>query len=39
MRRICPTIGSFLILVGNHPMMHAGQFATVRRLLDKPVLI
>jgi uncharacterized damage-inducible protein DinB len=38
-RSICPTVGSFLILVGNHGMMHAGQFATVRRTLGKPIVI
>jgi hypothetical protein len=24
-------------LIGLHPMMHAGQFVAVRRLLDKPI--
>jgi hypothetical protein len=39
MARICPTVGSLFILVGNHGMMHAGQFATVRRILGKPIVI
>ncbi|MCS6976428.1 MAG: DinB family protein [Gemmatales bacterium] len=39
LRRVAPTVGACLVLVGNHPMMHAGQFAVVRRLLDKPILI
>lgn len=34
-----PTLGHFFLLIGNHPMMHAGQFVVVRRQLDKPVLI
>ncbi len=33
------TVGELLVLVGNHPLMHAGQFVAVRRLLDKPVAI
>ena len=39
MQEICPTVGSLFNLVGGHVLMHAGQFATVRRLLGKPVLI
>jgi len=39
MKRICPTIGSLFNLIASHPMMHAGQFATARRTLGKPVLI
>jgi hypothetical protein len=34
-----PTVGQILVLIGNHPLMHAGQFAVVRRQLDKPILI
>jgi hypothetical protein len=34
-----PTVGQVLVLIGNHPMMHAGQFAVVRRQLDKPILM
>jgi uncharacterized damage-inducible protein DinB len=34
-----PTVGAALLLSGNHPMMHAGQFVAVRRALGKPVSI
>lgn len=34
-----PTVGHMFTLIGTHPMMHAGQFAVVRRQLGKPVLI
>ncbi len=37
--RICPTVGSVFGLIGGHVLMHSGQFATVRRMLGKPVLI
>ena len=37
LRRMCPTAGSVLMLIGGHEMMHAGQFVAVRRLLGKPV--
>lgn len=39
MRSYCPTIGSLFNLIGQHDLMHCGQFATVRRILGKPVLI
>lgn len=39
MRRLCPTVGSFFILIATHPMMHVGQFVPVRRALGKPILI
>ena len=39
MHKICPTVGALFNLVGGHVLMHAGQFATVRRLLGKPILI
>jgi len=39
MRKICPTVGSFFILIATHPMMHAGQFVPVRRALGKPIVI
>lgn len=32
-----PTIGRLLGMIGLHPLMHAGQFVAVRRLLGKPV--
>jgi hypothetical protein len=38
-REMFPTVGQMFTLIGTHPMMHAGQFVVVRRLLDKPVLI
>ena len=39
MRQLFPTVGAMFVLIGSHPMMHAGQFAVVRRKLGKPVLI
>lgn len=38
-RRMWPTVGAVLTLVGNHTLMHVGQFILVRRTLGKPVLI
>ena len=38
-RSFCPTVGHMFILIGTHPMMHAGQFVPVRRKLGKPVLL
>jgi hypothetical protein len=34
-----PKLGSVLALAANHPLMHSGQFAAVRRQLGKPVVI
>jgi uncharacterized damage-inducible protein DinB len=34
-----PTLGQFFTLVATHALMHAGQFAVVRRQLGKPILI
>src|SRR5205085_12238187 len=34
--RIAPTVGALFFLTANHEMMHAGQFAVVRRKLGKP---
>jgi len=34
-----PTVGSVLLLVATHGLMHCGQFVPVRRSLGKPVLI
>jgi uncharacterized damage-inducible protein DinB len=34
-----PTVGELLMLVANHPLMHAGQIVVVRRKLGKPVVI
>ena len=36
-RAFCPTVGNMFILIGTHPMMHAGQIVPVRRRLNKPV--
>jgi hypothetical protein len=33
------TVGQVFTLIGTHPMMHAGQFAVVRRQLGKPIVI
>jgi hypothetical protein len=38
MKRMAPTYGALLGLLGNHTMMHCGQFSVVRRALKKPVL-
>jgi hypothetical protein len=38
-QRMWPTVGAVLGLVGNHTLMHVGQFVPVRRKLKKPVLI
>lgn len=38
-RKRFPTVGSLFLLVGAHPLMHAGQFVVVRRQLGKPILI
>ena len=39
MRSVFPTVASFFLLIGTHPLMHAGQFVPVRRELGKPVVI
>jgi len=36
---IAPNVGAMFALIANHPMMHLGQFAVVRRKLGKPVVI
>jgi len=38
-RSFCPTVADMFVLIGTHPMMHAGQFVVVRRHLDKPILM
>ena len=38
-RAVCPTVGSIFMLIGSHPLMHAGQFVPVRRRKGKPVVI
>ena len=37
-RAFCPTVGHLFVLIGTHPMMHAGQFVPVRPKLGKPVV-
>lgn len=39
LRKMFPTVGAVVTLVGVHPLMHAGQFVVARRQLGKPVLI
>jgi hypothetical protein len=39
MRSYAPTKGAVLLAIGTHEMMHAGQWAVVRRLLEKPVVV
>ncbi len=38
-RSWCPTVGDMFVLIGTHPLMHAGQIVPVRRQLGKPILI
>jgi hypothetical protein len=38
-RKMVPTVGAVFQLAGNHVLMHVGQFASVRRKLNKPVVI
>lgn len=38
MAEFAPRLGDLLILVSNHTLMHGGQFTSVRRKLDKPVI-
>ena len=39
MAKFAPTWGALLVLIANHPMMHAGQIAVLRRKLGKPIMI
>lgn len=39
MRSYAPTKGAVLLAIGTHEMMHSGQWAVVRRLLEKPVVV
>jgi hypothetical protein len=39
MAQIAPTVGAALNLIGQHYLMHAGQFVPVRRATGKPVTI
>jgi hypothetical protein len=36
--RIAPNVGALFFLCANHVMMHAGQFAVLRRKQGKPIL-
>lgn len=36
---IAPTHGTMLVLIGNHPMLHVGQFVVLRRKLGKAIII
>jgi hypothetical protein len=38
MRVFAPTVAAVFLITGTHELMHAGQLATVRRKLAKPVL-
>jgi hypothetical protein len=38
-RAYAPKVGSVFVAIGSHEMMHTGQIAVVRRMLDKPVVI
>jgi hypothetical protein len=39
MQKMAPTVGAVLMLSGNHYLMHAGQYVSVRRQLGKPIAI
>ena len=39
MRAYAPTKGAVLLAIGTHEMMHSGQFAVIRRVLNKSVVI
>jgi len=39
MAKFFPTWGSMLTVIGDHPMMHAGQIAVLRRKLGKPIVM
>ena len=39
MRQMAPTVGAGFALMGNHLLMHVGQFVSVRRKLGKPIAI
>lgn len=38
MREYAPTVGAALVILGQHWMMHTGQFVPIRRKLGKPPL-
>ncbi|HEY2155776.1 MAG TPA: DinB family protein [Isosphaeraceae bacterium] len=37
MKQMAPTVGAGFALMGNHMLMHVGQFVAVRRKLGKPI--
>lgn len=39
MRAYAPTVGSLFVMIATHELMHSGQLAVLRRLLNKPVVI
>jgi hypothetical protein len=39
MRQMAPTVGAGFTLMGNHQLMHVGQYVSVRRALGKPIAI
>ena len=38
-RSYAPSVGAVFLVIGSHPLMHAGQVAVLRRLLGKPIVI
>jgi hypothetical protein len=38
-RKMFPTVGVVVALIGMHDIMHAGQWAVLRRKLGKPIVI
>ena len=39
MAQFAPTLGSFVVLIANHTLMHGGQFTVLRRKLGKPIVM
>ena len=39
MRAYAPTVGAVLSMIGNHTLMHVGQFVVLRRKLGLPIAI
>ncbi len=39
MRSYAPTVGAVFNIIGQHELMHCGQWAIVRRKLNKPVVM
>jgi DinB superfamily len=39
LRSFAPTVGSIFNMIGVHPLMHCGQWVSVRRKLKKPISI